>query len=245
MALPKLQGPTYPITFPLCKKKTVYTSYGLGEEKLLIAGAAARESDPKFFVDNTLKALDACLVEAKGLVYTLAAVDVEYLMMMLRSKSVGEIVSAKTTDPVTKKVSQVEVDLTKFYITDRNADDYIIQLTDTIGMKMKEPTFLQKTEHAARLTGATNKSDIIFELIVDSIESIYEEDNVSIVGNGVSREEVYDFVMQIKQPQQKQKLYEFVRNTPQLMIKIDVDGVIKEVAGNQIDFLASPTATST
>ncbi|QIG70605.1 putative baseplate hub subunit protein [Rhizobium phage RHph_I1_18] len=243
MALPKLKTPLYNVTLPLSKKQVVFRPYNLGDEKLLIAASQARDSDPQFFVDNTLKVVSNCISDTEGLVDRLPGVDVEYLLMMLRARSVGETTQVQFTDPETKKVVKTEIDLTAFFVNDREKSEYVIKLSDEIALKMREPTFRQKTEHAIKYKGKNNATDIIYELIADSVESIADGDDVHVIGVDATREELMEFLLGITT--QKVALYQFIRSAPQLKVKLIVEGKELEVAGNQVDFLNSPTPTST
>lgn len=242
MALPKLSTPTFTTTLPLSGKKIEFRPYNLGDEKLLIAAASARSKDPQFFVDNTLKVLRGCLLDNPELVDKVPSTDVEYFLMMIRARSVNEVVQVRVKDPKTGKEFETEIDLTSFYVKPRDKSEYIIKLTDTVGLKMRESTFAEKASHAVKYQGKDNSSEVIFELIIDSVESIYDEDTAYIIGVDTTREELTEFLMGITNG--KRHLYEFIRNTPQLAIKVNINGEEVEVPGNQVDFLPSRTDTS-
>lgn len=245
MALPKLNAPTYSLTLPLSKSKINFRPYNLGDEKLLIAASQAREKDPAFFVNNTIKVLQNCISDKDGLIDRLPAVDVEFLLMHLRARSVAETAAVNITNDKTQKKFETEIDLTTFYVAERPKEQYVIALTDTIGLKMREPTFRQKAEHAIKYkANGGASSDVIYELIADSVESIYEGEDVSIIGTDATREELMEFLMGIIS--QKAALYQYVRNAPALMIDIVTpDGEKLTVSGNKVDFLASASVTST
>lgn len=247
MALPKLSTPKYVTTLPVSKKALNYRAYNLGDEKLLIAAADSRHSDPEFYLNNTLQVLANCTSDHPGVIDTLPSVDVEYLLMQIRAKSAGETSDVRITVNSGDKKSTFEttIDLTKFYVNERPKDSYVVKLTDTIGMKLREPTFREKISHAVKYReNDNNRTAVIYELIADSVESIYEEDEVSVIGVHASREELMSFLSQIS-GSKTQELYKFVRDTPQLRIKVNNGPEEIEVSGGQIDFLASRSAIST
>lgn len=242
MALPKVNKAEFPITFPLSGFKTSYRQYTIHDEKLLLQAAANRDSNPQFYVDNTLKVVRDCIVD-KTLLSKLASVDVEYLLLQIRAKSVGEVVELKYKDPETNKTQEVELNLEKFFVDQNSEHSYDIKITDTIGIKMRDLRFEKKIEYGAKFNDS-NRTDVVYETIVDCIELIYDGDTVYVADKDMTRAELKEWVEGLSGV--SEELYKFVMTMPQLAIEFTlIDGTTKKLVGSEIDFLALSPTTST
>lgn len=243
MALPKLQSPIYSLTLPISGRTVNYRPYNLGDEKLLIAASSARTKDPEFFVANTLQVIRNCISDDGDIVDHLPAVDVEYLLMHLRARSVGETANVRIlVDAETKRYEETEINLTEFYVTPRDKEDYVIKLTDQVGLKMRETSFSERARHAIKYNGSESvRTDLIYDLIADSVEMIYDGDEVFVIGTDATREELIEFLSSITNTV---PLYKFIRNVPTLRLKVKVGKTEIEVTSNQVNFIASRSDTS-
>lgn len=88
MSLPKLSRPTFETTIPSTKERITFMPFTTGEEKtLLIANETKKERD---ILRAMLDAVQRCVVTENFNANTLTMTDLEYLFMMVRSKSAGE-----------------------------------------------------------------------------------------------------------------------------------------------------------
>ena len=86
MALPKLDTPTFKLQIPSTGETVSYRPFLVKEEKILLM---ARESKNTNEVIETLqKLVSACVDDTDP--KKLTTYDLEYIFMMLRSKSIGE-----------------------------------------------------------------------------------------------------------------------------------------------------------
>ena len=93
MALPKIDTPTYELKLPVSKKKVKFRPFLVKEQKNLLM---AMESQDTSEVQLAIKdILNNCILTEKIDIDKLPIVDVEYLFIHLRAKSVGEIVESK------------------------------------------------------------------------------------------------------------------------------------------------------
>ena len=241
MALPKIKNPEYSTVLPLSNKRVSFRPYTVGDEKILLSAAASRDKDPKFYIKNTLDVIRRCMGESGSVLDSLSAVDVEFLLLQIRSKSVGEIVEMKFQDKNTKKSVDVSINLEKFYVKPYDSEIYTIKLTDTVGLKMRDLPFSEKITYGTRFT-EKNRTDIVYETIVDCVESVFDDDTVYVVGKNCTKEEVREMIEGIAGV--SQQLYEFVNGMPQLAVDVQMpDGTTQTLTGSDIDFLASSQAT--
>lgn len=232
MALPKLQQSVHTITLPFSKKQIQIRPYSLGDERILLQAAEEKDNNAKFYVDNTITVLSNCVVTTDVDLETLPSIDVEYALLQVRSISQGETVEIEFKDE-DGKTQQTSIPLKSIYATARTKDDYRIEITKDVGIIMKELTFRRKMEIAS--IASDKRSEMIFSLIVDSVESIYDANEVYTVGVNTTRDEVNEFLMQASGI--STKLYKFIRQLPQLKVDITVNNAVKTLTGSEISFL--------
>lgn len=240
----KISSNSYTITFPINKTTTKFKPYTVGDEKILLAAAAARESDPQFYIDNTLEVIRKCISDDTNLLDSLASADVEYLLLKIRSKSVGENITIQYKHPKEKEAVQIDLDLDKFTVEVDPKHEYTIKLSEEVGMQMKDITFVDKISYGSKFNDA-NKTDAIYQTIVDCVDKIYDGEDVYVVGHNITKAEVSEFIYSLTGI--STQLYQFIATMPQLSITFEHPKT-KEVVtlrGNEIDFLALSPATLT
>jgi hypothetical protein len=111
--LPKIDLPLFELVLPSTGKKIKYRPFTVKEEKILLV---AQESDD---VEQTIlgikQIINNCLVDIN--VEKLAMFDLEYILLMLRSKSVDNNIRFGVTDPDTNESIELEIDLNEVKIT--------------------------------------------------------------------------------------------------------------------------------
>lgn len=219
MALPRIDTPTFQVTLPVSKKVVSYRPFLVKEQKILLM--AMESQDEKGMENNIRQVLQNCVLDEIA-IGTLPIVDIQYLLLQLRARSVGEIVESKYKCQheiegkecghiMTSKFNLLE---TKVNI-DANLEDKI-QLSDKIGVKMKYPTF----DFTKRVEEIDSATDAAFELLIYCIDYIYDENNV-YYANETSREELVSFVESLTKTQ-FDKMENFLANMPSLNKKIDI-----------------------
>ena len=218
MALPKIDAPIYDLELPLSKKKIKFRPFLVKEQRNLLM---AMESDEKDTIEKNIKqVLQNCTVTDKIDIDDLPIIDVEYYFMQLRARSVGEMVTNKyrCENEVDGKVcgNSMEVSLNLFDIKveqNENISD-TIQLTPTITIKLKYPQFsvIEKTN------GVENANDLAFNMIIDSIDNIFDGQQF-YYAKELPRKELVDFIEQLN-AEQFAKIENFFKNLPKLNKKI-------------------------
>lgn len=237
MALPKLNVVKHETTLPFSKEKITFRPYTVEDERILLAAEAARDTDSSFYERNVLQVIKNCLGDDSDKINSLPAVDIEFLLLQLRAKSAGETVEFRFKDKETGDVKKATVNLEQFKVEIDPEHVYTIELSDDVGLKMRDLTFTQKISYASKFN-EKNKTDIIFETIIDCVESVYDNDNIYVVGQDATREEVKQFIYSISGDASK-KLYTFVGTLPQLSVEGTLeDGSKHTFTGGEVDFLA-------
>ena len=98
MALPKPIRPEYNTTIPSTGKRIKYQPFTVREEKVLILAAESGETDE---ITNAItNVLERCITSPSDIkVKDLALFDIEYLFLKARSKSAGEKLKVRVSDP--------------------------------------------------------------------------------------------------------------------------------------------------
>lgn len=211
--LPKLETPTYEITLPLCKKKIKYRPFLVKEQKHLLMAMESKDTEE---VHRTIKdILEVCTL-TKGInIDELPIIDVEYYFLMLRAKSVGEVVNAryrcnnKVEDKVCNNVMEKNINLMDVKV-ETNDISPEIQLTDKIVVKLMYPEFSVVKDSL----NYDSESEITFNLIASSIEYIYDGEQF-YYGKESTHQELLEFVESMSQSQFS-KVENFFNNLPKM-----------------------------
>ena len=139
MGLPKSIRPEYNTTIPSTGKKIKYQPFSVKEEKVLVLAAESEEPDE--MANAVSNILNNCITSPPDFdVSTLALFDVEYLFLKARSKSAGERIELRITDPEDETCivdHSINIDKIKVERTEGHTD--IIDIDETVKVKMKYP----------------------------------------------------------------------------------------------------------
>lgn len=233
--LPKIKTLTYQATLPVSGEKVSYRPYNVSDERLLIAAAAAKDTDKEFYVNNTLSVVKQSVVSDID-VTKLPSIDVEYLLMHQRAISAGELVELQYKGkPVSFNIKDVKP------VNPRSKESYTIMIDDNLGIKMKELNFEERIRAAVSIDASDNTSEklaakVFFKLVLASVESIFNEEDVWVIGTDISAEDAENFINDIPSTQSK-SIYDFVNNPPYLTVDIIVDGEVVSLTSKDTDFL--------
>ena len=139
MALPKPIRPEYNTSIPSTGKRIKYQPFTVREEKVLILAAESGETDE---ITNAISnVLERCVTTpADFKVKDLALFDIEFLFLKARSKSAGEKITVRVSDPddATYSVDH-EINIDKIGIKETEGHADIIKLSDELSIKMRYP----------------------------------------------------------------------------------------------------------
>ena len=220
MALPKIDTPIYELDLPLSKKHIRFRPFLVKEQKNLLM--AMESGDSKSIEQNVKQVLNNCTVTENIDIEKLPVLDVEYYFLNLRARSVGEIVENKyrcdnqVDESPCGNLMETSLNLLDIKIEDVKENNDVIQLTDTISIKLKYPEF----SVINKLSKLTDVSDIAFEMIADSVEYIFDGEQF-YYAKETTTEEMVEFIEGLNQ-QQFAKIEDFFANLPKLEKKIEM-----------------------
>lgn len=220
--LPQLTSTVYQLTLPGIGKTVKYRPFTGKEYKALLR--AQELGDDMSFVNTVRNILIDCTFNEVD-IDDFSIYYIDYLFMMIRAKSVGEVIEAtylctnEVDDP--NKEGQKKTCNTKFDVGfDLNntfikfPDNYhqksVIKLSDTVGIRLKSPSFSK-----FRSVGIVGKDlfDITDDYIFSSIDCVFDGDNLLHPGVDFTIEDVHEWVEQF--PKDKiDEITEFFQNQP-------------------------------
>ena len=212
MALPKIDAPVYEIDLPLSKKHIRFRPFLVKEQRNLMM---AMESDNKETIEKNIRqVLHNCTLTPNVDIDSLPIIDVEFYFINLRARSVGEVIETKyrCENEVNEKpcgnLMDTSVNLLDIKVDFKEDAKDVIQLTDTIAIKLKYPEF-SMLERATKFNSAT---DMAFQMIVESIEYIFDGEQY-YYSKETDPAELIEFVESLNQDQFA-KIENFFNNLP-------------------------------
>jgi hypothetical protein len=214
MALPKLDVPIYELKLPSNNKKVSYRPFLVKEEKILLM---AMEGEDEGEITTAIKQIINNCIVSKGIdVEKLPLFDIEYLLLNLRARSMGDVVKTNYVRkgcPEEKcKPVELEIDVSKIEVQKDPSHNPKIELTKTVGVIMKYPDM--KLMSKTNLVNGNLKSKEAFEIISECIDQIYDEENV-YSKNDYTPDELKEFIEGFT-PDQFKKVENFFNTVPKM-----------------------------
>jgi len=209
MALPKLNDkPKYELTIPSLQEKVRYRPYLVKEEKVLMMALESQDKTSALHavVDTITSCIDAEIDKSK-----LTLFDIEYMFIIIRSKSVGEVSDLGLKCSSCEKVNDVSVKLDDIEIKRDKEVSKEIQLDENISLTMKYPNFNDVLKFEDNELTDTERTFMLIGKCMESIET--EEENILL--KDVSDKEIDDFIESLNS-QQFAKVREYVENMPRV-----------------------------
>ena len=214
MALPTLSTPKYQLTIPSTKEKITYRPFLVREEKVLLT--ALESSDGTAMLHSMADVVKTC-TDGKVDASSYPLFDIEYIFLHLRMKSVGEvcemILPCQNSECGEKVTVKLDLDTIDMNVPDEKSK--VIEIDNKLGLTLRYPTI----KEAEKYDGVEDTSGTIVGMIVDCIESIYDEEEV-YQAKDHTREELEQFVESIPSAS-FQKIVEFFENIPKLQHTIE------------------------
>ena len=172
MSLPVLNTPKYQLEQPSTGEKITYRPFLVKEQKVIMMAQEANDSN--LMMNSIGEIIKTCTFGKISRPETLPVFDIEYMFLMIRSKSVGSTIDLKVTCPddgETVVDHQIEIDDIKVIRTEGHQKE--IMLTDGVGVVMRYPTINMVTGFDAENALLTKPT---FELIRNSIQSVFDKE---------------------------------------------------------------------
>lgn len=202
MSLPKIQHPIFNTLLPSTGKEIEYRPMTNREQKSLLM---AKESDNN---NDSLEAVARVVGDCFSLDFKeISIMDLEFLFLCLRAKSIGNKLEIKFPDPEDGESYDATIDLDNIEITKPEGwKDNTININGEIIITMKDPT-------VSSMLKATDKIDE-WDVMIASIKSITSGEDVTL-SSEVTREELREWLLGLP-ISSMQQMKEFFDNRPKV-----------------------------
>lgn len=214
--LPKIDVPLYEITLPLLKKKIKIRPFLVKEEKILLMAMEAEDENSVLLAIKQI--VNNCCVDGID-VDKLPILDLEYIFLQLRARSIGEIIELQykcnndvPSEDGTKKCNSI----IKFNFNALEVEPTIdsrhtkkIELTSNLGVMMKYPDFsiMSKMKDLTEV-------EMLAKMITGCIDYIYDKEEI-FYAKDVPESELNDFIDSLT-GEQFAKVQEFFDTIPKM-----------------------------
>lgn len=204
----------FEVILPASKRRVEYRPFLVKEEKVLLV--AAESKNEKEIFQAMKDVVSSCTFESVD-VENCAIIDIEYLFLKIRSKSVGETANPSIKCNNCNKVSEVKVDVSKVEpIYDSNHKAKIV-INENIVLEMRYPKF-SDLELVEQSTNDLDKAVCLLTCCIDKIQTKDEVFN----SKEVERSELDEFVSCFTQ-EQLRKAMSFIETMPKLSTNVNFE----------------------
>jgi hypothetical protein len=186
MPLPKIDVPTFDMELPSSRKKIKYRPFTVKEEKILLV--AQESNDVKSAIEAVKQVVNNCLIDSD--IEDFAMFDLEYILLLLRSKSVDNNVKFAIKDPDTNESVELELNLDDVKVTTVEDHTNKIKVNDMYTMFLKYPTIEQFVEF---VEGDKEDPLVTYNIMVSCLDKVASESEVYKFSD-FSRKEIDDFM---------------------------------------------------
>lgn len=218
MALPKLNNARYTTVIPSTGQEVEFRPYLVKEEKILML--ALESNDQKQILKAVVDVIKSCIYDDID-ENNLAMVDIESLFIALRSKSSGEKIDLQVKCNECDTANNVTIDFEEINVPEFDEKDGTIMLTDEVGLTLRVPSY--KDVIKSQSSGKSNDVELAFNMMIDSIETIFDADGV-YKASDEKRSTLVEFVDSLNN-EQFTKVGDFFTDMPQLQYDIEFDCV--------------------
>ena len=140
MALPTIETPRYELTLPSQDVKVQFRPFLVKEEKILLVAMESKDNNQ--IITATKDILKACTFDKLD-IDSLPMFDIEFLLLQIRSKSVGEVANFKVICPDDKlTAADIELDLStvEVQVDDEHNNKVVIDEERKLGLVLNYPS---------------------------------------------------------------------------------------------------------
>jgi hypothetical protein len=139
MSLPKIDLPIFELKLPSTGKKIKYRPFTVKEEKILLVAQESNDREQELLAARQI--VNNCLINID--VSKLAMFDLEYVLMVLRSRSIDNNVKFSIKDPETQERVELEINIDEVTVTKDKEHTNKIKVNDKFVLFLKYPTIDQ------------------------------------------------------------------------------------------------------
>ena len=217
MALPKQTAPKYKVILPSDGKEIEYRPFLVQEQKALLIAQEQEDDEAMFTAVQDL--IDACTY-GKIKSHNMAVLDMEYLFLKIRAKSVGETANLRVScqDPNCDGHGEVVINLDDVEVVGDEPESKIM-ISDDIGVELRYPRI---GDIDASRQGESQMIQTL-DLLKRCMVSVYDEENVYPTSDS-STKELEEFVNTLSMSQ-LQLITDYFASIPKLYKEVESECV--------------------
>ena len=228
MALPIIETPRYELTLPSSDVQVQFRPFIVKEEKVLLIAMESKDNNE--IINATKDILKACTFDKLD-IDTLPMFDIEYLLLQIRGKSVGEVAKFKVICPDDKQTpTDVELDLSiiNVQVDDEHSNKVVIDEKRDLGLVLNYPSL-----GITKAGFDVNKENVetMFKVVANCIDHIYEGEK-TYPAKDSTQKELITFLEGLSQ-EAFLKIKKFFDTMPQLRHEVEVTnpktGIVSKV----------------
>ena len=186
MALPKIDLPIFEAELPSTGEIVKYRPFTVKEEKILLVAQESQEAMQQIM--GVKQVVSNCLIDRDAA--ELPMFDLEYIMLLLRARSVDNTIKFNVTDPDTLEEVELEIDIEKVIVTKAEDHTNEIKINDEFTLFLKYPTI----DEFIKITSFEQADPLAsYFVMVSCLDRVASEDEVHEFKN-YSEKEVDDFM---------------------------------------------------
>ena len=209
MALPQLNtAPKYQLSLPSNGQIVKYRPFVVREEKALMI--AMEGKDVSSMLMTLTDVIDSC-TDLDGPSKNLPSFDIEYLMLKIRAKSVGETAKIALKCDKCDHSNEMEVDLDSIEMTMPEVDKKP-ELSPGVTLELEWPSYSSLID--TTLSEASSQTEQLMNVVKSCIAAVCTEEE-RILSKDISDSELANFLDSMNN-EQFDKVRKFVENLPKL-----------------------------
>ena len=139
MALPKIDLPIFEMTLPSTGEKIKYRPFTVKEEKILLVAQESKDASQEIVA--TKQVVNNCLIDKD--ITEIAMFDLEYILLVLKSKSIDNNITFAIKDPDTEEVVKLEIDIENIQFKKFEEHSKEVKINQEYVLYLKYPTIDQ------------------------------------------------------------------------------------------------------
>lgn len=159
------------LELPSTGERVKYRPFTVKEEKILLVASESEDAEQEVLAAKQV--VNNCLIDKD--VSTLAMFDLEYVLLILRSRSVNNSITFNIRDPETDEQVQLEIDINKVKITKDSEHTNEVKVTDDYTLFLRYPTI----DEFIRIIRMDPKDPLTnYYLLISCLDKLASEDEV-------------------------------------------------------------------
>lgn len=181
MALPKIDLPIFEAKLPSTGEIIKYRPFTVKEEKILLVAGQSQEVGQQITAIKQI--VNNCLIERDS--SELAMFDLEFILLMLRARSVDNNISFNIQDPDTEENVNLVLDIDSVQLTKPEGHTNEVKINDEYILYLKYPTI----DEFIKISGMDVSDPLTnYFIMISCLDYVASEDEVHYFKNHTDKE---------------------------------------------------------